>query len=150
MPLRLTGTDLTPDVSAIAEPPALRARARLAAGDFEGYAQLAAQTAADDDRRRGYTDLVAILEAGLSASDEQRGRRVGTLVAVAQAALASLEREPAEPIVLNYAGVACYELWILDAAQDLFRAARRLDPALPHLERNLSEVGRRKRGPLPA
>jgi tetratricopeptide (TPR) repeat protein len=150
MPLRLTGTELTPDLAAPAEPPALRARARLAAGDIEGYVQLAAETTADEDRQRGYVDLVAILEAGLSASDDQRAHRVGALAAVAQAALTALEHEPAEPIVLNYAGVACYELWILEAAQDLFRAARRLDPALPHLERNLSEVGRRKRGPRPA
>ena len=150
MPLRLTGTDLTPDVAAPAEPAELRARMRLAAGDLDGFARLAAETAEHEDAQQGYSDLVAILEAGLTAVGEQRAQRVSLLVAVAEAALTALERQPAEPIVLNYAGVACYELWILDAARDLFRAARRLDPALPHLERNLSEVGRRKRGPRPA
>ena len=66
-------------------------------------------------------------------------------VAVADAALGLLEREPAEPVILNLAGVACYELWSLDAAQALFRAARRLDPELPDIERNLHEVARRQR-----
>jgi tetratricopeptide (TPR) repeat protein len=150
MALRLTGTELSPEVVATAEPPALRARARLAAGDVDGFVRLGAETAEADRPQEGYTDLVAIIEAGLSAVDEQHAHRARTLAAVAQVALDALEREPAEPILLNYAGVACYELWILDAAQDLFRAARRLDPALPHLEGNLAEVGRRRRGPRPA
>jgi tetratricopeptide (TPR) repeat protein len=150
MPLRLTGTELSHEVVAAADPPALRARARLSAGDLDGFVRVAAEAAEADRPQQGYTDLVAILEAGLGAVDEQHAHRARTLAAVALAALDALEREPAEPILLNYAGVACYELWILDAAQDLFRAARRLDPALPHLERNLTEVGRRRRGPRPA
>ena len=52
--------------------------------------------------------------------------------------------DPAEPVLLNYAGVAFYELWSLDAAHTLFSAAYRLDPALPHLGRNLTECKRRR------
>ena len=66
-------------------------------------------------------------------------------VAVAAAALDMLEDAPSEPTILNLAGVALYELWSLDAAQALFRAARRLDPSLPNVEANLDEVARRKR-----
>ena len=53
--------------------------------------------------------------------------------------------EPREPVLLNYAGVALYELWSLDAAHAMFKAAQALDPALPHLKRNLDELGRRRR-----
>jgi len=66
-------------------------------------------------------------------------------VAVADAALDILEDNPSEPTILNLAGVTLYELWSLDAAQALFRAARRLDPTQPNVERNLDEVARRKR-----
>ena len=48
-------------------------------------------------------------------------------------------------MLLNYAGVILYELWALDAARALFLAAQRLDPELPHLERNLKEVSNRNR-----
>ena len=54
-----------------------------------------------------------------------------------------LEATPAEPILLNYAGVALYELWSLDAARALFKAAERLDPSAPALRRNLRECARR-------
>jgi tetratricopeptide (TPR) repeat protein len=70
-------------------------------------------------------------------------------VAVADAALTALEEEPREPILLNYAGVALYELWSLDAAHTLFKAAHRLDPALPHLKRNLKELSQRRKGHRP-
>ena len=49
-------------------------------------------------------------------------------------------------MLLNYAGVAAYELWAIDAAKTLFSAARRLDPELANVERNLAEVARRARG----
>ena len=54
-------------------------------------------------------------------------RRAEILLATATAAIDVLEGDPAEPVLLNYAGVALYELWSLDAAQALFtrRAAAR-------------------------
>lgn len=56
-----------------------------------------------------------------------------------------LEEEPREPLLLNYAGIAIYELWSLDGARALFQAALRLDPSLPHVRSNLDELGRRRR-----
>ncbi len=66
-------------------------------------------------------------------------------VAAATGAIGALEQEPREPILLNYAAVALYELWSLDAAHAIFKAAHALDPALPHLKRNLGELARRRR-----
>ena len=62
---------------------------------------------------------------------------------VAGLALDALEHNPSEPMLLNCAGIACYELWALEGARALFSAAARLDPGLPHLANNRAEVGRR-------
>lgn len=75
--------------------------------------------------------------------------------AVADALLEVLEEEPREPVMLNLAGVARYELGALGPAERLFKAALRLDPALPQVRRNLDEIARRRRadsglGALPA
>jgi glycosyltransferase involved in cell wall biosynthesis/Flp pilus assembly protein TadD len=64
----------------------------------------------------------------------------------------ALDDEPAEPGLLNEAGILLYELGEAAAAETLFRAAQRLDPDLPHVAGNLEEARRKKRGraaPLP-
>jgi tetratricopeptide (TPR) repeat protein len=89
---------------------------------------------------------VALLEQGLLAVGQQNAARaLGVLLVVAQSAIALLEQEPREPILLDYTAIAMYELWSLDAARALFKAAARLDPSLPHLRRNLAECDRRRR-----
>jgi tetratricopeptide (TPR) repeat protein len=55
-----------------------------------------------------------------------------------------LERRPAEPLLLNYLGVLLYELMELAGAEAAFKAARRLDPALPHVRANLDAVRARR------
>jgi len=75
---------------------------------------------------------------------------------IANGALGALERAPSEPRLLNYAGIAFYELWQLDAAAALFEAAKRLDPGLVQVEGNLARLAQRerklrgKRPPAPA
>ena len=59
---------------------------------------------------------------------------------VAGVALDALEAEPREPVFLNYAGVALYELGSYAAAEALFRAAFRLSPTLPHVRENLDAL----------
>src|ERR671927_503992 len=64
---------------------------------------------------------------------------------------AMLEEEPREPVFLNSAGVALYELGSWAAAEALFRAAFRLSPTLPHVRENLDAlVARRRAGRRPA
>jgi tetratricopeptide (TPR) repeat protein len=162
MALRLTGTTLKPSSSALAPDPSTITAAALAGqaqtalhrGDIDGYAGLFHRTDALPEPQRRYEARLALLDAGLR-STRQAPERAATriFVAVGDAALSMLESEPSEPQVLNLAGVACYELWSLDAAQALFKAARRLDPTLHEAERNLDELARRRRagrrsGPL--
>ena len=88
-----------------------------------------------------------LIEEGLTAAGQAASSTQATqrFAAVAAGAIDALEAEPREPVLLNYAGVALYELWSLDAAHAIFKAAHDLDPALPHLKRNLNELGRRRR-----
>ena len=154
MALRLTGTTLAPAPTTPTAPPAetlsAQARSAVAVGDIDTFAKLFAGADEHTDLQRRHQARLAIIDAGLSAT-AQVSAAVATRVftVVADATLTMLEAEPAEPFLLNLAGVACYELWALDAAQSLFAAAKRLDRGLADAERNLSEVGRRRRAPRP-
>jgi tetratricopeptide (TPR) repeat protein len=159
MALRLTGPTATPDAAAPglqtpARPTAaalgVQALTMLAAGDIDGYRRLLGEAGQIDETQRRYQARVGLLEHGLAGAGQASTRQaITTFAAVAAAAMEMLESEPAEPIVLNYAGIACYELWALEAAQLLFRAARRLDPGLANIERNLQQVATRKRATRP-
>jgi tetratricopeptide (TPR) repeat protein len=155
MALRLTGTTLKPTGPAAtpvhsqlsAEALVAQARALLTRGDVSGYSALFATADELPEPQRRFHARLALIEVALGATaSASEGVATRLFVSVADAALTMLERAPSEPIVLNLAGVACYELWSLDAAQALFRAARKLDPALRDAERNLDEVAKRKRG----
>jgi tetratricopeptide (TPR) repeat protein len=116
------------------------AAARLDAGDWAGYKAVFAEAGAIEDVHRRYEARRALLAAGLRA-----GAKPAALIATAAAALDILVEDPREPVLLNAAGVAFYELGALQAAEELFTAARRLDPELAHVERNLAECKRRRR-----
>jgi glycosyltransferase involved in cell wall biosynthesis len=121
-------------------------RAALAQNDLKRYGELLAECVTERDYQRAYKARRTLLELGL----EQLGRvsetaSIPLMTTVAGAAVAALEQEPREPIMLNYAGIAFYEVGMLKAAEALFKAARRLDPELPHVAGNLSEIGRRRR-----
>jgi tetratricopeptide (TPR) repeat protein len=151
MALRLTGTTLQSEQPAAPAAPtgdllAIQARTALGRGDVAAYRALFDEADALTDPHATFAAHLGLLQAGLQATGTAaEGLTLRMFVAIADAALGLLEREPAEPVILNLAGVACYELWSLDAAQALFRAARRLDPELADAERNLQEVGRRQR-----
>ena len=143
MALRLTDATPSPEPSE----PDLPARARrtLAAGDFSAYRELFAEAAAIEDIHRRYAARKQLLEQGLSTAGRELDRMGGVFTAVARCALDVLADEPREPVLLNYAGIAFYEVGQLAAAEALFKASRRLDPDLPHVERNLDEIARRRR-----
>jgi glycosyltransferase involved in cell wall biosynthesis len=160
MALRLTGIP-TPDDSAVvavaqsgsAFGVELRDQARLhlATGHLDRYTALLERATKHEDGASRYHARVLLLEEGLAAANGAPSHALATrlFVTVAGAALDALEEEPREPVLLNLAGVALYELWSLDAAHALFKAAHRLDPNLPHLRRNLREVGVRRKGTRP-
>jgi glycosyltransferase involved in cell wall biosynthesis len=116
------------------------ATARLTAGDWAGYRALLVEAGKVEDVHRRYEARRALLAAGLRA-----GSKPAALVATAAAALDALADDAREPVLLNAAGVAFYELGALQAAEALFGAAQRLDPELAHVERNLAECKRRRR-----
>jgi tetratricopeptide (TPR) repeat protein len=146
MALRLT--DAAPDPQPSGPPAAVlvpRAEACLGARDVRGYRALFAEAARVEDVHRRYEARKRLIEAGLATGGHDLTAMGPILAAVAREALDVLAEDPREPLVLNYAGIALYELGELGAAESLFEAARRLDPELPHVERNLAEIARRRR-----
>src|SRR5579875_536126 len=156
MALRLTGSTHTDeplhiDRDTVTASIVARARGALGAEDFGGYRSVLAEASELAETQHRYRTELLVLEQGIlharSASDSAA---VQTFVAVADGALTILDREPSEPVLLLYAGVACYEVWALEGARALFGAAARLDPSLPDLARNRDELARRLRGRRPA
>jgi glycosyltransferase involved in cell wall biosynthesis len=126
-----------------------RAGACLARGDVGGYRALFAEADVVASPHRRHQARCALLEAGLGVRASATGQVAAAFAAVARHAIELLEAEPREPVVLNLAGIALYELGELGGAEALFKAARRLDPALPHVDRNLAEVARRRKARSP-
>ncbi|HVY96574.1 MAG TPA: glycosyltransferase family 2 protein [Solirubrobacterales bacterium] len=107
---------------------------------------------AAEEREAGYRARRAAIEGSLGRAGATAARDLPALFAgVAREALAGLAAEPREPVLLNYAGVGLYELGAREAAAELFGAALRLDPELPHAADNLAQSRRRAPAPkLPA
>jgi tetratricopeptide (TPR) repeat protein len=130
-----------------------RAKACLATGDLKSYRALFEQAATMEDPHRRYHARRTLVEQGLAAAATTPSKDVPALfLAVATRTVELLEQEPREPILLNYLGVALYELGALAAAEKLFKACRRLDDTVAHVEGNLLEIARRRRagnGALP-
>jgi glycosyltransferase involved in cell wall biosynthesis/predicted Zn-dependent protease len=123
-----------------------RARACLVAGDLRGYRELFARTESIDDPHRRYQARRTLVEQGLAAAAKVAAKDVPALfLAVAANTVDLLEAEPREPVLLNYAGVTLYELGALDAAEKLFKACRRLDDTVAHVEGNLEAIAQRRR-----
>ena len=162
MALRLTKTSLPASPASLTEAEAVqllynaenqqvqgfvtRAARAIASGDLNAYLQLFTEVIELENPNRVYQVRKLLLERGLgSLQTVSEKRATELLLTMARVAIAALEAEPAEPVLLNYAGVIMYELWALDAAKALFQASKRLDPELPHLDRNLQEIANRAR-----
>ncbi len=109
------------------------------------------RTAPQLDRYRSRRDAIA---AGLAAAETTAApERPALFARVGEEALAALEEDPSQPLLLDYAGVALYRLGAASAAAELFAAAAKLDPELPHVAANLAAARARRGGgsaPLPA
>src|SRR5579875_648275 len=126
---------------------ALRAElaTRARGGDLGGLARLVERTSSEleePDRYRLQRTLIA--DCFALAQQAPPGRLPLAFAATAEVALCALQANPSEPLFLNWAGVALYELWALAAAQELFAAALRLDPKVEHAAANLEAVKRRR------
>ncbi len=120
--------------------------------DLPAYRALFTDAAAQENIHARYATRRALLEAGLQGPAKESPKAVAQrFAAVAGAALDALEGEPREPVFLNYAGVALYELGAFAAAEALFRAAFRLSPTLPHVRENIDAlVAARRTGRRPS
>ena len=148
MALRLTGSPTTTSPATQTDC-SVPAAACLDRHDLDGYLALFEEAASTADVHARYAARTQLVEAALRAGQAADRARVPAIyLAAARATVALLEEEPREPVLLNYAGVLLYELWSLDAAAALFAAARRLDPELANVQRNLDEVARRRKGGL--
>jgi hypothetical protein len=110
---RPTGTD-----------PRVAATALLAREDLAGFRALFADVASEPGPHGPYKARKAIVEAGLQGPDRESPKAVAHRFATTAAlALDALEENAREPVLLNYAGVALYEIGALAAAEGLFKAA---------------------------
>ena len=123
------------------------AAAAVAAGDLDRLATSFAELSEWDDAHRAHQARCGIIEAVLAYRPASSDGCVGPFVVTAAALLEALEAEPREPTLLNHAGVFLYELLEAAAAEDLFKAALRLDPDLPYAAANLEQAKIRKRSP---
>jgi tetratricopeptide (TPR) repeat protein len=145
MALRFSGSaPRDPGVLATDLPP--RAQQLLAAGDLRGYGELLRGLEEIEDPHRRYWAAASVVERGLAASATAPLASLPDLFAtVATGTLRALELDPSEPKLLNYAGVVLYELWSLDGAGAMFKAAKRLDPQLEQIDGNLKALALRRR-----
>ncbi|MDX6596719.1 MAG: hypothetical protein QOE87_606, partial [Gaiellales bacterium] len=117
----------------------LRAREAVLARDLAAVRERFAETTGWEERQRAYQAVRHLAELVL-ATGEAIGDDgwIALYEAAADGLLDVLEREPSEPVLLNFAGILLYELTELEAAVALFEAALRLDTTLEETAANLA------------
>lgn len=123
----------------------------LSQKDFDGWRERFATTAKIEDDNERYLVRTALIEGVLGAQGLKPHQVAQMFLAAATALVGALDDEPREPKFLNFAGVLLYELGGTKAAEAMFRAAQRLDPALPDVAGNIRACKMRKKsgsGPL--
>src|SRR3954451_6758180 len=122
------------------------AAAAVRQGRPEELEQIHADLAEWDDEQRAFQarrQLVELVFASQGTLPD--GEWIPAYVVTARAVLGELAKNPAEPVLLNYAGVLLYELLETAAAEQLFKAASRLDSELDHVSANLKAARTRNR-----
>lgn len=128
-----------------------KASALLKRGDVSAYRALFGAAAEVTDPNQRYVERCTLVMAALETTG-QVSQEVATAMhtVAARETIVALEEEPREPVLLNQAGVLLAVLGSYGAAQSLFEAARRLDPELANVDRNIADVVRRRRVPAKA
>jgi tetratricopeptide (TPR) repeat protein len=148
MALRLSDSSLptsnaAPSPGATARELEREAARLLARPDLVGYRALFERAAAVEDPHERYRCQRTLLEQGLAAANSSAKATV--YATVAESGLDVLLAVPREPVIVNYVGVALYELGAWSAAEQLFKATQRLAPETPHVDRNVEQVRRRRK-----
>jgi tetratricopeptide (TPR) repeat protein len=148
--LRLTDTSSAAAVAVPASAPDValldRARTALAVGDHDAFRATGAETSDLTDPHRRYVVRRTIVELGLKDARRPQADKAAVLLATAEVALVALDAEPAEPVLLNLAGVVLHALGSLRGAEALMNAAAALDAAVPNLAGNLAGVRKLREG----
>jgi glycosyltransferase involved in cell wall biosynthesis/Flp pilus assembly protein TadD len=119
------------------------------AEDLSRAGAIGAALTAWDDETAAYRVLKRICEGlideiGPAGADRWAQRGIGLVAAVRP----WLERRPAEPVLLNYLGVALYGLNEPALALKVLQAAERLDPTLEHLAGTIAAARERIKRPI--
>lgn len=114
-----------------------QAAALLRRGDVDGYRALFADAAALEDRNARYLERCHLVNAALAHTGA--GAAVGVRAGLEEL-LTVLEEEPAEPVLLNQAGVLLSMFDAFTPALALLDATLRLDPALDNVAVNADKV----------
>jgi GT2 family glycosyltransferase/glycosyltransferase involved in cell wall biosynthesis/Flp pilus assembly protein TadD len=121
----------------------LRARDAVHARDLETLAVCFAETREWDEPQRSYQAVRHLCELVLAAGERIHDDGwIDLYERAADGLLGVLEATPAEPVLLNFAGVLLFELTLAGAATALFEAGLRLDPELPAAADNLDAARR--------
>jgi GT2 family glycosyltransferase/thioredoxin-like negative regulator of GroEL len=117
----------------------LGARSAVLEGRHDELRACFAEPAGWDEPQRAYQAVRHLCELVLAAGERlEADGWIPLYEAAADGLLGVLEREPSEPVLLNFAGVFLYELAQRDAAVALFEAGLRLDPELGGAGDNLA------------
>jgi glycosyltransferase involved in cell wall biosynthesis len=144
MALRLTTASAPKTVGRSPAELTALARTLLGRGDVAAFKALFAEVAEDSDANRRYRSRTTLLEVAMGNHAAPK-LTPKVLLSAAQGGVEMLEQEAREPLLLNYTGVLFYELGALKPAEQLFKAAKRLDRDLPHVGANLDQLARRRR-----
>ncbi len=119
-------------------------------GDLEALTGLFDELEGWADEQRAYQARRRLTELAFTSADGMGlDRWLELYLLVAGKLLDDLERNPAEPVLLNYAGVLLFEVGETSAADALFAAAQRLDAELDHVRENRKAARRRRRNSKP-
>src|SRR3954451_24142616 len=88
----------------------------IAAGDLAGLDAIFDELDGWDDLQRAYQARCRLAELALAFTPAQPSAWPPVFSAVARRLLDALDREPGEPVLLNYAGVLLYELTAVGGA----------------------------------
>jgi glycosyltransferase involved in cell wall biosynthesis len=116
--------------------------------DLAHASRIGAALAGWDDQIAAYRIAKEAAERLLDASQAAGANRWAPYgLALVELTLPLLRRHPAEPVLLNYAGVALYGLGEPSLALGLFEAAGRLDPTIENLSGNIAAAKARTKSP---
>ena len=136
-----------PDAATYADDAGELIRLALAA-DVGNAARLGRGLTAWTDATPAYRTLRATVEALIDESASGPGRWAPSGVALLELVRPWLELHPAEPVLLNYVGVALYGLNEAALALPVLNAAQRLDGALENIGGNIAAARARIKRPV--